>query len=1049
MIRYFAAHPTAGNLLMVALMALGLIATGNVKRETFPDLPATDVQISVPYPGATAEEVEEAICQRIEDVVDSIDDLEEKRCEAREGSAIATLEMVESGDMKRFLDDIKTEVEAIDSFPDEAETPVIKQLGRTDFLATVAISGDTQPTDLKAYAEDVKDRVLLIPGVSQVRIKGFSEHQIRIEIAADTLRQFGLSVDQLAAVIGRQNVKLPSGTIETSQNTVLIRFDDERRRPLDFENLVVVGADSGAEIRLGDIATITDRFELDEEKINFNGQRAAFLSVDKGKEDDTLSVIEDLKSFVERERQIAPKGLTLTVTHDISSIVRDRLNMLLRNGSQGLGLVFLTMWLFFSLRFSFWVAMGLPVSFLGTIAAMAVFGYSFDMITLVGLLIAVGLLMDDAIVISENIVSHRKRGKSPLIAAVDGAREVAPGVISSFLTTICIFGGLAFLTGHIGNILKVLPVILIMTLAVSLIEAFLILPHHLKGSMSHSVFGDDPTGFRKHFETGIEWLRENLAGRLVDKAVGWRYLTVGITLALLLISVSMLAGGILKFRAFPDLEGNVMQARILLPQGTPLERTDRVVGKVVAAIKEIDADYTPRQPDGQNLVVNIGIEYATNADAFESGPHVATVSVDLLSSEIRNARMDEVLNQWRQKVGDLPDVLNLKFAERQLGPGGIAIDIRLLGKDLDVLKAASLDLQAWLNAYQGVFDLTDDLRPGKPEVRVRLRPGATGLGLTANDIAGQLRTAFQGRQADEIQVGPESYEIDVRLALSDRNSLADLEYFTITLPDGAQAPLNTVASLHTGRGYARIARVGGQRTVTLRGDVDTEVANVSEIIGDTTKRFLPDLEKRYPGITVNLQGQAKETAKTGDALKRNFLIGLLGVFLILSFQFRSYVEPLIVMVAIPLGVIGAVFGHLLMGIDMSMPSMVGLASLAGVVVNNSILLVRFIKIRVAEGHSIPEAACLASRQRFRAILLTSLTTVMGLLPLLTETSLQAQVMIPLVTSLAFGLFVATVLVLFTVPALYVILDDFGLATAKTAADEDQMEAGDADSPAVI
>ena len=1028
MIRYFASHPTAANLIMAGLMILGLVAAPHVKRETFPDVPADEVEVRVPYPGATAREVENAICQRIEEAVDGVEALRETRCEAREGLAIAVIQMREGASIDRFLEDVKGEVEAIDNFPDDAETPVTRQLGRTDFIATVAVAGPMAPPDLKAYAESVKDSVLGLPGVSKVTLGGFSEHQIRIEVPATTLRQYGLSVEAIADAVARQSIDLPTGAIETRDDTLIVRFADERRSPRAFEDLVVVATAGGAEIRLGDIAAITDRFELDEAKTLFNGERAAYLKVEKSKDADALDVIDALKAFLEGHRATAPPGLTLAVTQDITSIVRDRLTMLLRNGAQGLALVFLTMWLFFSLRHSFWVALGLPVSFLGTIAVMSAIGYSFDMITMVGLLLAVGLIMDDAIVISENIASHWRRGKTPIEAAVDGVREVAPGVVSSFLTTVCIFGSLAFLTGDIGNILKVMPVILIATLAVSLVEAFLILPHHLGHSFARGRDGGG-VALRRRIEAALEWTREAVVGRVADWAVRRRYLTVGLVVAVLLLSVSAIAGGMLKFRAFPDLDGDVIEARILLPQGTPLERTERMVDRVTRALQRLDAEFAPRQPGERSLVRNVGVQYNKNVDAFETGAHVATVSVDLLKAEERDATLDEVLGRWRVLTGRLPDVIAVKFAERRLGPAGRAIDIRLQGHDLVKLKAASRELLAWLGAYRGVHDLSDDLRPGKPELRLRLRDGASALGLDAAAIAAQLRSAFHGKTAGEIQVGPESYEIDIRLPASDRDSVADLEDFAVTAPGGEQVPLNTVAVIEEGRGWARIARVDGRRTVTLQGEVDTRVANVGEIIEDARRRFLPGLAARYPEIGVSLEGQAKEAQDTGSSLRRNFLIGLLGVYLLLSFQFRSYVEPLVVMIAIPLGLVGAVLGHLLMGLDLSMPSMVGMASLAGIVVNNSILLVLFIRLDRRAGQSVAEAAAGAVRQRFRAILLTTMTTVAGLLPLLTEQSLQAQVLIPLVTSLVFGLISATGLVLVAVPALYAILDDFGLTAA--------------------
>ena len=1035
MIRFFAAHPTAANLLMAALLLLGLAFASTVKRETFPDIPARSVEVRVPYPGAASEAVEEAICQRVEDAAEGIENREETRCEAREGVAVAVLVMHEGSDFDRFLDDIKTKVDAIADFPDAAEDPVVRQLGRSDFVAFVAVAGPLRPQGLKYYAERIKDDLLAIPGVAQVNIRGFSQRQVRIEVPAAAMRQFGLSIRDLADAVTAQSLDLPVGTVETRESTVLIRFNDERRRPREFDRLVVVASESGAAIRLGDIADITDRFEHEEDKAFFNGHRAAFLAVEKSKGADILDIIDALRSYLDDERARAPPGMVLEITRDVASIVRDRLTMLLDNAIQGLGLVFLVMWLFFGLRYSFWVAAGLPVAFMGTIAGMAAVGYSFDMITMVALLIAVGLLMDDAIVIADNVARHRHEGLAPVEAAVVGVREVAPGVLASFFTTVSVFGALAFLRGDIGSVLKVLPVILILTLSFSLVEAFLILPHHLMRTM-RTVDGSRREGFRARFDAALGRFTEAYVGRLVDAAVSWRYLTVGLILALLLASVAMLAGGVLKFRAFPDIEGDVVEARLLLPQGTPLIRTEAVVDRVVEAVRAADEELSAGQPDGRNLVRNIGVQFNRNDDAHETGAHIATVVVDLLQSEIREASLDEVIERWRAKVGEIPDVISLKFTEPRIGPAGRPIDIRLLGEDLEELKTASAALLQWLRGYRGVFDLSDDLRPGKPEARLRLREEAMALGLSASAVAGQLRAAFHGRTAAEVLLGPEDYEIDIRLAGQDRNSLADLAHFTVTLPAGEQVLLDAVAVLEFGRGYARIHRIDGRRAVTIQGDLDPRVANADELISDTRTRFMPDLLARYPGLTFELEGQAQETAVTGASLQRNFLIGLAAVFLLLCFQFRSYFEPVVVMAAIPAGLVGVVWGHLALGLDLSMPSMVGFASLAGVVVNNSIVMVAFIKNHRRGGESAPDAARRAARQRFRPILLTSLTTVAGVFPLLTETSLQAQVLIPLVTSLGFGLAAATFQVLFLVPALYAILDDFGLTESTEPASED-------------
>jgi HAE1 family hydrophobic/amphiphilic exporter-1 len=1030
MIRFFAAHPTAANLLMILLFATGLISLPTLRRETFPDFSVDVVQVQVVWPGAAATEVEEAICQRVEDAVEGLTDAGESRCEAREGIAVASIEMLPGGDINRFLVDVKTEIEAIDSFPQEIETPTIRQINITDPVVSIAIAGPMSEPHLKVYAEHIKDELIRLRAVSQVALRGFSDRQIRLALDAFALRQYGLSVADVARIVQRQSLDLPAGTVETRQRDVLIRFVDARETVEAFEDLVILAGKRGAELRLGEIATITDRFELDEERVLLNGQRAVLLEVTKTKDQDTLTVMNAVERFVADLRATAPPGVEVVLTRDVASIVEDRLDMLLDNGLAGVVLVFLVLWAFFSLRFSFWVAMGLPASFLGALFGMTLIGYSINMMTMVALLIAVGLLMDDSIVIAENIASHLHQDKTPLAAAVDGTREVAPGVLSSFATSVCVFGPLAFLEGDLGKVLKVVPVVLILVLTVSLIEAFLILPHH----MAHALHRQRPSRFRAAFDRRFEQVRERGLGRVVDAAVQWRYLTVGCMLMVFLMSLALVVGGVVKSRAFPDLDGDVIEARILLPAGTPLAETEDVVARVVAALHEVDAAFTPRQPAGpdgvpQPLVRNVLVQYNTNAEAAEAGPHVATVSADLLAAEVRHARVDEVLERWRQTVGTVSDVISLTFKEPQVGPAGLPIEIRLQGKDLAELKAAAEALKTWLASFEGVTDLADDLRAGKSELRLTLREGALALGLDAATVASQLRAAFQGQTVREMQVGPESFEVDVRLAVDDQDSLADVDDFPITLPNGRQVPLSAVAEIDTGRGVSRIARIDGRRTVTVRGEVDSEVTNLNQILAVTQTRFLPDLLARHPGVEVSLEGEAASQAETGASLRRGFLLGLLGVFLLLSFQFRSYIEPVMVMVAIPLALIGVIWGHVLMGLDLTMPSTLGFTSLAGVVVNDSILLVAFVKLRAREEDTdVVAAAQQASRDRFRPVLLTSLTTIAGLLPLLFETSLQAQVLVPLVTSLVFGLMASTGLILILMPALYAIFHDFGLTT---------------------
>lgn len=1033
MIGYFAKHPTAANLLMLIFLVIGLLSIRSLRRETFPDYTPDEVEVRVRYPGATADEVEEVVCQRVEDVLDGVRFVEELRSEAREGQGIVTVEMEEGADFTTFKDEIDTQVAAIDDFPDDVEDPVITELHTTDLVLALLVSGPMTPANLKAYCEDFKDRLQELPEVSLVTILGFSDHQFRVELSADALMRHGLSVADVAGVISRQSVDLPAGIVETRERDILLRFVDQRTSVQDLEDLVIVAAPGGAELRLHDLGRVTDLFELGEDKVLLNGRRAAVLNVEKTKSDDTIRVANAVKQFLDVERARYPQ-IELKVTHDQSTLVLDRLQMLITNGWQGMLLVFLTMWLFFNLRLSFWVVMSLPVSFFGAFFFAPHLDLTINLMTMVALLLALGLLMDDGIVIAENIATHRARGKPALQAAVDGVGEVAGGVFSSFLTTICVLGPLAFLAGNIGKVLLVVPLMLILVMSVSLVEAFMILPNHLEHALRHANPGRAGR-FRRYFDSGIEWVRERVLGRTVDVLIQWRYLWFGTVMLVFLTAAGLFASGVVKFQAFPDMDGDVIVARVLMPPGTPLGKTEAVVDRITDALEKVNAEFAPRQPDGQDLVNTTYVQFNFNEDAFEAGPHVATVYVDLLAAEVRDARLDDVLQFWREKTGSVPDALSIVFAEPGLGPAGRSIEIRLQATDLGRLKSASVEMADWLADFEGVYNLAEDLRQGKPELRLRLREGAFGLGLDAATVSRQLRAAFQGATADEIQVGAESYEIDVQLNRADQDSLADLDYFHCTLPNGRQIPLAAAAEIEHSVGWSRIARADGKRTVTVRGDVDPRQTNTAKVIAQLERNFLPELKQRYPEIEVSFEGEVKEAATTQASMLRGLLIGVIGIFVLLSFQFRSYIEPLIVMAAILFALIGVIGGHLALGLDISTPSMLGFIALAGVVVNDSILLVLFLKMQRAAGKDVYESAAQASRQRFRAITITSLTTIAGLLPLLFERSLQAQVLIPLVVSIVFGLLASTVLVLLVIPCLYVILAELGFASKVECEEE--------------
>ena len=1026
MIKFFSRHPTAANLLMLGLLIMGISSLSTIKRETFPAYDPPYIMAGVVYPGASPQEVEESLCIRMEDAVDGLSNIEETQCEAIEGSARLILKLNEKADIGRMLVDVQTQINSINDFPSEIESPIVQELDWNEPVVDVAITADTSWPDLKAYAEDLKRIMKLDYEVSLVEVSGFSDHQYRVELDGQAIRQLGLTVGDIADQIGRQNIKLPSGNIETPDKHFLIRFDERKVTPVELENIVVGSAANGSVIRLRDIATITDRFELDEQKVLFDGKPSALLKISKNKEDDALRIKERVTQFVEDQRAVAPDGVTLQMTNDLSSVLWDRLTMMVSNGWQGIVLVFATMWLFFSLRYSFWVAAGLPVAFLGGLFLMANLGLSINIMSLVGLLMAIGIMMDDAIVIAESIASHLDRGQKVDDAVYNGVKKVFPGVLSSFLTTVCIFGSLLFLDGEMGAVLKAVPQVLILVLSLSLVEAFLILPNHLSHSLHKEKKEKPALRFKVVLLEKFENFRNTTLMNAVEKVVTYRYAFMGGVLALLLISISLIVGGLVKFQPFPELDGDIAEARIILPPGSSLAQTEKVVDRIVTSAQRLNEEWSEQVEEGNTLVEHITSQFNANADANESGPHLATVRLDLRGSESRNTVIDDFIDAWREDIGELADPISLVFKQPTMGPGGRAIEIRVKHDDLDELKSASIDIQNYLNRFDGVHGVLDDMRMGKEEVLVKLRDGAETYGVNGQMIASQLRAAFFGQTADEIQLGVENISIEVRLDKAQAGDLQQLANFPIITNDGSQIPLATLATLDFQRNYVRIQRIDGLRTISVFGDIDNKKASSSAILLQFQKEEVGKLISKYPGLRFDFEGEAKDAAKTGASMGKGFLLGLFGVFAILSYQFRSYLEPVVVMLAIPLAFIGVVIGHWLLGHALSMPSMMGFVSLAGIVVNDSILLVQYIRHHVDEGDSVHDSVVKASRERFRAVFLTSMTTAAGLLPLLTETSLQAQVIQPLVISIVFGIFASTLLVLFMIPAAYAILADFGM-----------------------
>lgn len=1035
MIRIFARHPTAANLLMITMLLLGVVALPDLRRETYPEFEPSTIRISASYPGADAEIVDETLVQAIEDAISGLDGVDAITSQAREGSATVTVDVEQGAELPSVVASLESAVDGLRDLPEDVDPPVVAATSRRAQVVTVAVTGPMSPSDLKLYCEQMRRELLLDPEISQVTVAGFSTHRLLVRAQQAALSRQGLGIADLAAAIQSQSLDTPMGTIERAGGDILVRYSDERTSVEDLSELVVKSAATGGEVRLGDVAEIRDTFAVEEEQVYFNGERACTLSVTKTVWQDSLDVLAAVESFLADQEARKPAGVTFTITQNVALAVEQQIGLLVDNAVQGLLLVFFVLWLFFHVRLAFWVAMGLPVSVMGALWLLGLLGQTVNMMTMMGMLVALGLVMDDAIVLAENFAAHRERGKAALTAAYDSVAEVSGGVVSSFFTTAAVFVPLMGIEGRIGRVLQVIPIVLLAVLAISLVEAFLILPNHL----GHAFRRIDPKRVhpaRAAFDGWFDRFRERRLGGAVDLAVRHRWATLGIVVFLALLSIGWVTSGRLRYVAFPAAEGDVAEFRIALPPGASLERTKSEVDRVVDAAWAVNEQLAPAQPDGKALVRNVTARFNSNADVDETGPHLATVSVDLLGVEERTVTLDAFSKAWREQTGPLASAANTSFTKGGgRGPAGNAIEIKVQCEDLDRCAEVSTRLQEWFGAYPGVADLGDDLDPGSEQVRVRLRAGAGATGLTGATVAAQVRAALSGTALQTFHAEGEEYELFVELERRSRDTLADLEYLPVSITPGVTVPLGAIATIEVARSYARISRTDGARTITVTGAVDADVANAAELMSRFEAELQPTLELEFPDVRFALGGAAQQSAEALGSMFTRMLVGLFGVYVLLSVQFRSWVAPVVVMLAIPFAFVGVVWGHVLMGMELSSQSIFGVIAISGVVVNDSILLMVFLFAARQQGEAHRVAACRASRDRFRAVLLTSATTIAGLFPIMFETSRHAQSLVPVATSIVFGLAASTVLVLIVIPAAYAALADVGLAPEPDMGDD--------------
>jgi multidrug efflux pump subunit AcrB len=1045
-ISWFAKNRVAANLIMIVALIGGAAAifglplekiTGKeqasvIKQEVFPEFSLDLITVTVLYLGAAPTEVEEGVCVRIEEAVQGLDGIKEITSNAAEGVGAVTIKLTLDADSRKVLDEVKARVDAIDTFPEETEKPVITELTNRREVINVALYGEADEHTLRALAEQVRDEITTLPGITLAEVASAKPFEVSIEVSEDTLRRYGLSFDLVADAVRRSSLDLPGGSVKTEGGEILLRTKGQAYSGREFEELILLTRPDGTQLRLGDVATIVDGFEDTDQSSRFNGLPAMLIQVFRIGDQSALGIADAVADYIVEAQSRMPEGIRLTTWNNMANILRSRRDLLIKNGIMGLALVFTCLALFLRFRLAFWVGVGLAISFMGTFLLMPALGVSINLISLFAFILVLGIVVDDAIVVGENIATHQHRSGRGLEGAIEGAREVGTPVVFAVLTTVAAFAPLLFIEGSMGKVMGVIPMIVIPCLLWSLVESMWVLPAHL----SHYKAKEKPDSlwrrFQAHFSNGMRRFSNNVYSPTLEIALRWRYLTIALGIGTLLITLGLVSGGFVKFFFFPAVEADFISAALEMPPGTPAEVTSEAVALLERGAEEARQEI--EKTEGEDIFKyslaavgdhpfkaaqhqNIGSSSSRNRTS-----NLGELTIELLPAEERSLGSEEVADIWRAKVGRIPDAIKLDYTASIFSTGE-DINIQLTGHDLDQLQAAANEIKERLAEYPGAFDISDSFREGKQEIKLAIKPEAELLGLKLADLARQVRQAFYGEEAQRIQRGRDDVRIMVRYPEEERRSLADLENMRIRMPDGAEVPFSEVALVDAGRGYSAITRVDRRRSVNVTADVDPAQATPGEIIGDLQARVLPEVLLDYPGINYTFEGQQAEQRDTMGGLIRGFALALLIIFALLAIPLRSYIQALLIMAAIPFGIIGAIWGHAMMGMNLTIMSLFGVVALAGVVVNDSLVMVDFINRQVKKTGDLAQAIRQAGVARFRPILLTSLTTFAGLSPLMLEKSMQAKFLIPMAVSLAFGVIFATPITLILVPSGYMVLED--------------------------
>lgn len=1018
-IAWFARNSVAANLLMLLIIGGGLYGVNSVQKQIFPQFELNFISVRVPYLGAAPQEVEEGVVVRLEEAVKDLEGIKKLTSTANEGMGSLSIEVEDGYDVQTLLDEVKVQVDAISTFPDNTEKPVVFRIKPQQNVLWISVFGDVSERELKQTTKEVRDEIANLPGVSDVSILGARPYEVSVEISEVQLQAYNLTFEDIVGAIRRSSVDIPGGSIKSENGDILLRAKGQAYDAWDFASIPLISRSDGTRLLLGDIAAISDGFVEDTGFALFDGKASMSIRVNAVGDQNALEISKEVNAYIDKKRETFPDNISAATWGDSSFYLSDRLWMMTTNMLMGAALVFIILSVFLKIKLAMWVMVGLPVCFLGTFMLMPTgpVDVSINLLSLFGFLLVLGIVVDDAIIMGESAYSEMNKDGHSVDSVIRGVKRVAMPATFGVLTTIAAFSPMLMAGGMFGVVFKTIGAVVILCLIFSLIESKLILPAHLANMKVKNYTREEANmlqSWRLALNDKLHYFIENKYAPFLRKCTTYRYTTLASFIGLFIVTIGLFAGGFVKSGFFPDIPSDFMSATVEMEAGSSLKQRDLAINELMNSAEVMN----------QKIIDENGASVIQHYLAFDTGPLSGMMFIELTKGETRGMSDSQIQEIWREQIKEIPGVRKLTIGGEGGPGGGDDLAFQFSSNNVDDLVSVVKELKDYLKAYTGVSEVNDSFSGGSDEIQLQVKPEAEALGISLSQLAQQVRYGFYGAEAQRVARDDEEVRVMVRYPKDQRNSIGNLENMRVRAPNGDDIPFNQVADIKLAKGYSSIVRVDGSRALTVSAKVDKDVIDPNEVAQKVFMEVIPELLKKYPNVKSSLEGASKEQQSAMTELALGLLFALSAIYSLMAIPLKSYSQPLIIMSVIPFGLVGAIIGHIVLGQTVSVLSFFGIIALAGVVVNDSLIMVDFVNNARKEGMAIAESVIHAGTRRFRAIILTSLTTFMGLLPIVFERSLQAQIVIPMAISLAFGILFATVITLLLIPSLYMILDDF-------------------------